>query len=295
MIMTRKDWIHVGEVIITGLLFFAILVVASVSAISWGGDPKYFNYSINVLPNNSYVHQGENISQGNYYDLSGIYGFSGVVVSWKNDDNAGITQPEYVITLSHPRNVYIDPEIFPAGRYYQWDGGMGCGSTDDDDSGSNYFENGALVTVSPTYGSTCMGMFGHDNTYVFAVVGPVGLIKEVTPQDRIVTHTANITEQIGNQTVVVQVAYNETVKGEIPQSQSVAQQQTIIVPETPAPTDTPVTGPTAQNVVDTNGNPINGVAGNYEQVTPSTPLSIPVILLSIIAAIGVLTWRNKRE
>ena len=107
--------------------------------------------------------------------------------------------------------------------------------------------------------------------------------------------TANITEQIGNQTIVVQVTYNETIKGEIPQSQSVAQQQTIIVPETPAPTVTPVTGPIAQTVVDTNDNPINGVAGNYEQVTPSTPLSIPVILLSIIAAIGVLTWRNKRE
>ena len=267
MVMTRKDWIHVGEVIIIGLLFFAILVVASVSAISWGGDSKYFNYSINVLPNNSYVHQGENISQGNYYDLSGIYGFSGVVVSWKDDDNAGITQPEYVITLSHPGNVYIDPEIFPAGRYYQWDGGY-CYSDSDE----------------------CTSSFGHGNAYVFAVVGP---IKEIIPQDRAVVRTANITEQIGNQTIVVQVTYNETIKGEIPQSQSVAQQQTIIVPETPAPTVTPVTGPTAQNVVDTNGNPINGVAGNYEQVTPKTPPSIPVILLSIIAAIGVLTWRNK--
>jgi hypothetical protein len=294
MVMTRKDWIHVGEVVIIGLLFFTILIIASVGAISWGGDPKYFNYSINVLPNNSYVHQGENISQGNYYDLSGIYGFSGVVVSWKDDDNAGITQPEYAITLSHPRKVYIDPETFPAGRYYQWDGGMSCSSTGNSDSGSNYFKDGALVTVSSTGNSTCMGMFGHDNTYVFAVVGPVGLVKEVAQQDRIVTHTANITEQIGNQTVVVQVTYNETIKGEISQSQSVAQQQTIIVPETPTPTNTPVIGPTAQNVVDTNGNPINGIAGNYEQVTPRTPIPIFITVLSIIAAIGLITWRNKR-
>ena len=35
-----------------------------------------------VLPNNSYVHQGDNISQGNYYDLHGVYGFSGEVASW---------------------------------------------------------------------------------------------------------------------------------------------------------------------------------------------------------------------
>jgi hypothetical protein len=268
MTMMRKDWIHAGEVIIIGLLFFAILVVASVSAISWGGDPKYFNYSINVLPNNSYVHQGENISQGNYYDLSGIYGFSGVVASWKDDDYAGITQPEYVITLSHPRKVYIGSETFPPGRYYQWDGGY-CYSDSDE----------------------CTSSFGHGNAYVFAVVGPV---KEIVPQDRVVTRTANITEQIGDQTIVVQVTYNETIKGEIPQSQSAAQQQTIIVPEAAVPTNTPVTGPTAQNMVDTNGNPVGGITGNYEQVTPKTPPSIPVILLSIIAAIGVLTWRNKR-
>ena len=131
MIMTRKDWIHVGEVIIIGLLFFAILMVVSVSAISGATIQNILTIASMSCQTIRYVHQGENISQGNYYDLSGIYGFSGVVVSWKDDDNAGITQPEYVITLSHPSKVYIDPEIFPAGRYYQWDGGY-CYSDSDE-------------------------------------------------------------------------------------------------------------------------------------------------------------------
>ena len=41
-----------------------------------------YNYSEVVVPNNSYVHQGENISQGRYYDLSGVYGWSGLLANW---------------------------------------------------------------------------------------------------------------------------------------------------------------------------------------------------------------------
>jgi hypothetical protein len=266
MVMTRKDWIHAGEVIIIGLLFFVVLAIASVGAISWGDNLNALNYSVNALPNNSYVHQGENISQGNYYDLSGIYGFSGVIASWKDDYNSGITQPDYVVVLSYPRNTYIDPATFPAGRYYQWDGGYCKDSSD------------------------CTNSFGHANAYVFAIAGPI----KMTQQNRTVVHYVNITEQVGNQTIQVPVTYTEVITGEMTLGPAIAEQQTINLPQTTAPINTPQEGPTAQNVVDINGDPVNGISGNVQQVTPNSPVPIWITGFAILTAIGIVIWRRKK-
>ena len=135
--MERKDWMIAGEMILVGLIFVcAILIGTAWANTLYYGPEISYNASLTDA-NNSYVHQGDNITQGNYYDLSGIYGFSGILAHWNDDfDNAGVTEPDYMFTIISPYAVYIDPAKFPVGRWYQWDGGVGCyGGTNTNNNG----------------------------------------------------------------------------------------------------------------------------------------------------------------
>ena len=115
--MERKDWMIAGEMILVGLIFVcAILIGTAWANTLYYGPEISYNASLTDA-NNSYVHQGDNITQGNYYDLSGIYGFSGILAHWNDDfDNAGVTEPDYMFTIISPYAVYIDPAKFPVGR-----------------------------------------------------------------------------------------------------------------------------------------------------------------------------------
>ena len=142
------------------------------------------NYSAVVLPNNSYVHQGENISQGEWYDISGVCGWSLQWATWKNTDDIGYTSPTAIISPDNVRWVYIDPKIFPVGEYYQWDGSH-C-----DDR------------------NICSSGFEHGNAYVFAVVP-----KRLGTHNETVTTYKNITMTYENGTQeLIQVTAQETVQ-----------------------------------------------------------------------------------
>lgn len=267
--------------ILVGLIFVCAILIGT----AWANTLYYgpnLNYSEVVLPNNSYVHQGENISQGNYYDLSGVYGFSGVLAHWNDDYNAGVTEPDLTYTIAgSPYSVYIDPATFPPGQYYQWDGGTNCGANSISGT-SNYFSNGVLVTSTPgDEGSSCMGEFGNDNTYVFTVVA------RAAPQYVPVVHTMNVTETVGNQTIIIPVTYTDTITATpVP---VITEAQTIVVPTTATPTPSGT-----QDAVDINGDPINGVSTNFQTVTTS-PVPVDVTLCGLVGAIGILVWRREKE
>ena len=282
--MERKYWMIAGEMILVGLIFVCAILIGTAGANTLYYGPNV-NYSEVVLPNNSYVHQGENISQGNYYDLSGIYGFSGVLAHWNDKYNAGVTEPDLTYTISNnPYSVYIDPTKFPPGQYYQWDGGTNCGANSVSGT-SNYFSDGVLVTSTPgDEGGSCMGEFGNDNTYVFTVVA------QATPQYVPVVHTMNVTETVGNQTIIIPVTYIDTVTDTpIP---VISNAQTIVIPTTVDTSST--TEPGQSNAVDINGIPINGVSTNFQSVTPS-PVPVDVTLCGLVGAIGILVWRREKR
>jgi hypothetical protein len=218
------------------------------------------NYTPIVLPNNSYVHQGENISQGNYYDLTGVYGFSGTVANWNDEDNEGITYPDHVVFLSKPRTVYIDPAIFPVGRWHQFDGG-----------------------VNTTGGYS----FGSDNTYVFKVVAnPNGM---ATGESHTVTKTSYITILQNGESVQVPVTYTE-IETVTPAILATATQptETATAQETAAPVDQPPAG----DAQDVNGYGINGPVVGAVQVTASAPVPVWVPVFAVIGMLIVRRWKR---
>lgn len=214
------------------------------------------DFSQVVLPNNSYVHQGENISRGNYYDLSGVYGFSGVLCWWKNMDDAGYAYPDKTFDLNNmnPRHVYID-STWPVGRYYQFDGGT-------------YNSDPNVITSTS---------FGKGNTYVFYVVdsaSPIAPAPVVT-----VVKNDEITVNVGGNVTQVPVTYVEEIVITPAPTATPENQHTIVIPTTEQEL------PVVTGVVDKYGNPINDARGDIARVTPNTPISaaIPCIALSMIA------------
>ena len=235
--MDREDWIEVGEIIFIGIFLVAMFLISNGQASSLSYGPN-INYSAVVIPNNSYIHQGENISQGNYYDFSGIYGFSGVLAHWSNGYDAGVTSPDYTYTISgSPYSIYIDPAKFPTGQYYQWDGGTNCGVSNSN-SASNYFSGGVLVTGEPTNAaSSCYGEFGNGNAYVFTVVPATAPITTPTPVSTATPMTVytNIIINTGNGTTAsVPISYTITPTS-VPvagQTIDISNAQTIVIPPT---------------------------------------------------------------
>jgi hypothetical protein len=204
------------------LAFFAfiILMALAVSIIIPHADAAVFvygseyNYSEVVLPNNSYVMQMDNITQGNWYDLSGVYGFSGEFAHWKSDDASGFDSPDNIVNPSNPRHVFIDPAIYPSGRWFQWDG-QSCDSK-----------------------GICRNGFGHGNAYAFYVVKkPYNESRE----NKTITYTSNITVKSANGTVQIPVTYQIAIQSTTEPVSESANVTTILIPTTvPTPTPTPV-------------------------------------------------------
>jgi hypothetical protein len=251
------------------IMCFAALtfLVPSVSAniIYYGTE---LNYSVNVLPNNSYVHQGENISQGYWYDLSGVFGFSGVLASWDDSDNVGYTPPDHLVSITiSPRNIYIDPIKYPVGRWYQLDS---YGT-------ENACNGGNVDNLSLAYSS-----FRNGNNYVFAVVAAAPATNQtpmvnVTPTD-LPQHTYHATAYIfnGNQTVPIDFTYSvtDTPALQQPMVQDTSNRQSVEVPTTEQTTEQPAN---------------SGV----EIVTPRTPLPTSLAVISVVA--GIVIWRRRND
>ena len=241
-----------------------------------------------VLPNDSYVHQGDNISQGNYYDLSGVYGWSGVLANWNDDfNNAGITNPDHTVTIDprHIYSTYIDPAVFPAGRWYQFDGGLGCyGGT------SSTSNNGGTIlgpTLTPTYSESglCTNGFGNGNAFVFRVVAPVNGQGAGT---KTVYKTSYVTILQNGESVQVPVTVSETET---------------ITPAILAPTEQPtetvavpdVNQPPTGDAQDVNGYGINGPVVGAVQVTASAPVPVWITVFAILVMLIVKRrgkWRS---
>ena len=261
-----KWWIPVliaaGALLI--ILISLIVPVASADVFVYGSE---YNYSVNVLPNNSYVHQGENISQGNYYDLTGVYGFSGELAHWNNDNSVGQGIPDQTVVLVGHGLTYIDPSQFPAGRWWQWD--------------SRYCASGSDV---------CVTGFGNNNAYVFSVV-PQPIIK----QEKTIVHTSNITISQNGTSFEIPVTYTEiqTYYGTPAPTSTTGIGGTIMVP-TPIPTETQAYNdqPPNSDVQDQNGIPINGGVQGAVQVTAKAPVPVVVPLLAVIGMLFVV--RRKK-
>jgi hypothetical protein len=264
------------------LMAFALVLAIAVGLIVSPVSADVFiygslqNYSIAVLPNNSYVHQGENISQGYYYSLLGVYGFSGELAHWNNDDRAGMDTPDQIVVLEGHGYTYIDPAKFPVGRWWQWDG-KSCDSS-----------------------GLCVTGFGHGNPYVFAVVKP-----QYAPQNKTIIRTSNITISQNGTMIQIPVTYAEVVtyygtpvpvKTPIPipktQTDGVNAPNasgTIVVP-TPTPIST--TPAVITDVQDQNGIQIPGGVGAVQEVTAKAPL--PVVVPAMAIALTLLVFRRKK-
>lgn len=261
-----KEIIHYkGKWWIPVFLTIAILLVigmgliypAKADVFVYGSE---LNYSVAMLPNNSYVHQMDNITQGNYYDLTGIYGFSGEIAHWNSSAYAGIDAPDIIIKLTHPESTYIDPATFPPGKYYQWDG-QTCDSAGD-----------------------CTNGFGHGNAYVFCVSPPL-----LSTQETTIVRTSNITIlQNGNQ-IQIPVTYTEvqTYYGTPVPTASIGASGTIEVP-TPEQTEDTSNQPLNLDVQDQSGIPINGGVAGAVPVTRKSPVPVAVPVLAVIAGLIVM-------
>jgi len=250
-----------------GIAIFAFVLLSphtSATVVVFGTN---YNYSEVVLPNNSYVHQGENISQGYFYDLGGVYGFSGKLAHWKNIDDIGYEAPDTIITLETIAHkfTYISPDEFPVGEWYQWDGQY-C----DEDKGY------------------CSTGFGRGNNYAFTVVKKVPEWKTV---DKSVTIVKNITitGEDGNERIV-QVTVQETIQvRETVVDVLASNVTTLIVPTTIPPITTPPTPPPTLLLPNSDHTP---VPTTLEVVTPKSAQNyVPCLVL--IALAFVVMYRRE--
>jgi hypothetical protein len=242
------------------IILIALSPQSSAAVFVYGSE---YNYSEVVLPNNSYVHQGENISQGNYYDLNGVYGFSGIIGNWEKDNGMGIYAPDHLVTLDGNlrKPTYIDPEKFPVGRWYQWDG-VTCKESD-----------------------YCTSSFGHGNNYIFSVVkGTAEASSSKSPSnvthysETIVIFDGNITQTISvDRTGPVTPAPEESVNQGIPV-------HTIQLPDTQS---------TPEETIDDTVY----VTMEAETINPAikevTPRSNPFWFLALAAFLVVIVFRRN--
>lgn len=231
-----------------GFALAILFLAVPVSAFSYGSN---YNYSAVVVPNNSYVHQGQNISQGNYYDLSGVYGWTGVLGHWKDDYSVGYLLPDNTIDLNvgNIHTVYIDPLLVPTGKWYQLDKNR--------DSDGYMFQNG--------------------NSYVFYVV------KQSSAEfaNTILTVTVNTKDAI-NYSVINSMVYvwNGTDSVEFPVTIQIPEPiPTTALPEnvhviTLPPTEIPTQEPTS-----------NFNLAPIAIVTPRTPLPIYLSLIALLSLV----------
>jgi len=145
-----RSWISVliAILVVSAAFVIVVLTITSVASADVYVYGSKYNYSANVLPNNSYVHQGDNISQGCYYDLTGVYGWSGYLAMWKHDDDVGYTMPDAYVDFNTgpaPYNYYIDPNTMPTGDWYQIDKFSFSGTSSDSVSAPSFGSENALA------------------------------------------------------------------------------------------------------------------------------------------------------
>jgi hypothetical protein len=237
-------------VIATGICIISFLFPSASAEVFVYGSQH--NYSVNVIPNNSYVHQGDNISQGCYYDLTGVYGWSGYLGTWNHEGDVGYIMPDHYISFNSgpaPRHYYIDPEKMPTGDWYQIDKFSFADDSDD------------TTIESPSFGS--------ENALAFHLVGSQFATSDtgellVSPvQTTIATYYSNITR------------YDGTTIEHIPVS------MTAVETVTPESSFVP-----AGDVVVITVNPTTANASGVKE-TP-TPKEAPGFLLATMIALAVV-------
>ncbi len=147
----------------------------------------------------AYVTQGMSINQSEYYDLSGIYGFSGELGWWKYWYNEGSDDlaPDKIIDLNsmNYHKVYIDPAVWNLGNWYQWDGldksnhgntfvfrVVKHNSTAKPATTSKDFVTGTSVSSTPVIVPTV------SQTPVAAAVTPITIVIPASPTPEITAH-----------------------------------------------------------------------------------------------------------
>jgi hypothetical protein len=225
------------------------------------------NYSAVILTNNSYVHQGENISQGYFYDLRGVYGFSGELAHWNNDDAVGQGTPDQIVTLDGRGKTYINPITFPIGRWWQWDGDY-CTS------------------------DFCSSGFGHGNAYAFYVC-PEQSGNASTLREKTIVQTSSITILQNGESIQIPVTYTQVETYYVtPVPTTVSSGSgTITLSQTETPLQT-IAGPINPDVQDRNGLSIPGGVAGATVVTQKSPVWI---LIPMFAVIIVLIVRRRKE
>ena len=242
------------------LVVVAFAIILGIWALSSTVDASTFvvgsstNYSEIIRPEFSYVMQGDNISQGLYYDLSGVYGWSGILGNWKNDYNAGYTVPDYIVNIADEdmHKVLIDSTRWNPGRWYQIDKYK-----------ANEFGNA----------------FKSGNNYVFYVVKnttarglPTGATTTAPPIAELRVYNTSVYVYDGNTSIEIPMTVSVMETSHVDISIPIEQPknvQTIIVPTTIVTQPNPVVSP--------------------KVVTPKTPLPIWISLLSL----GVLLFRRS--
>jgi hypothetical protein len=245
-------FITLGIIICVWILLFSTPVSGEIFI--YGSE---YNYSVNVLPNNSYVHQGENISQGSFYDLTGVYGWSGYLAMWKHEEDVGYIMPDAYINFNTgpaPRHYYIDPATMPVGDWYQIDK-FTFGKDSNDIQSISFGQNNALAF------HVVSGQFATD-----AGGNPIA-----TPQvgTTMVVHQDVITQYNGTGIEHIPVTYTqlETVT---PESSFVPAGDVVVI------TVNPTTIPT------------EGVAA-----TPTAKEASLLPAVPILAFLGVIVWRSR--
>lgn len=244
-----------------------IIGVTNAAIFTYGSN---YDYSAVTLPNNSYVHQGENITQGYRYDLSGVYGWSGILGHWKSENNIGYTIPDTTVNLNdyNARDMYLDPSLFPVGQWYQID----KFSADED-----------------------VNSFGRGNNYAFYVVkqkddkiynesgfytpGEDVEVKETVYNTSVFVFNGTVNEEIQITVSVTETSYARIEPPEEQNGTPNSAKHTILLPTTITQESTPV-----QN------NPINGVV-QPEIITNATPIN-PIIPIISIVLVGVFLFRR---
>lgn len=244
------------------LLLGILLIVCPVhGAMLFYGVP---NYSVAIVPANGYVHQMDNITQNVYYDLSGIYGFSGRVAHWDSDDAVGYVYPDQVVFLDKPEHMYIDPAKFHPGRWFQYD------------------PESTYCTDDKAW---CGNSFGRGNSYVFYVVEN----KSAYESPAVVTVTVT-----APRVTLISFDINGSQSIEMTNNNAPDQNYTQIV--VPTPIDpVPVYTITLQPIetteeITTEATPlvVDNSAPEIPIVTPKAPLSA----FAAISALAVILWRR---
>jgi hypothetical protein len=73
-----------------------------------------------------YIQQGQTINQTETYDMRSVYGWTGKFAHWEFylDENTDV-EPDHIVDLNKMTKtyaIYIDPEIWVLGNWYQYDG-----------------------------------------------------------------------------------------------------------------------------------------------------------------------------